>query len=110
MYCKGSLASGQSEFSTRRGIREHKDNYGPLLPILYHVHPTPHFPTFLPPRFFPIQNVAKGRKRWILSVPVRGQVCRQVSYPCMVVAVPVLGQSQEGGKDGPPQISTAARF
>ena len=25
-------------------------------------------------RFFPIQHVAKGRKRWILSVPVRGQV------------------------------------
>lgn len=25
-------------------------------------------------KFYPIQNVAKGRKRWILSVPVRGQV------------------------------------
>jgi glutamate 5-kinase len=25
-------------------------------------------------RFFPIDNVAKGRKRWILSVPVRGQL------------------------------------
>ncbi|GAX75185.1 hypothetical protein CEUSTIGMA_g2629.t1 [Chlamydomonas eustigma] len=25
-------------------------------------------------RFFPIPNVAKGRKRWILSVPVRGQL------------------------------------
>ncbi len=25
-------------------------------------------------KFFPILNAAKGRKRWILSVPVRGQV------------------------------------
>ena len=25
-------------------------------------------------RFFPIENAAKGRKRWILSVPVRGQL------------------------------------
>jgi hypothetical protein len=25
-------------------------------------------------RFYPIPNAAKGRKRWILSVPVRGQL------------------------------------